>query len=205
MTGPHMLAKVAWDEHYGDMRKMMQALAKVMNRNFKDLEKAGCKYIQIDEPLFAISDDPEVEAAVEAINLSTEGLKNVSVQVHICQGNYAVGQEYDGQVGHRYFDTGRYSAELICKINCDVVLIEHDQTPKYEGLLGNKYLAVGAVDVQDFNVESAEKIAERISKYGWLSPGQTLITSSCGMNHLPRHIAFGKLKAMAAAKKLLLA
>ena len=205
MTGPHMLAKVAWDEHYGDMRKMMQALAKVMNRNFKDLEKAGCKYIQIDEPLFAISDDPEVEAAVEAINLSTEGLKNVSVQVHMCQGNYAVGQKYDGQVGHRYFDTGRYSAELICKINCDVVLIEHDQTPKYEGLLGNKYLAVGAVDVQDFNVESAEKIAERISKYGWLSPGQTLITSSCGMNHLPRHIAFGKLKAMAAAKKLLLA
>ncbi|KPK22376.1 MAG: hypothetical protein AMJ70_06145, partial [Dehalococcoidia bacterium SG8_51_3] len=42
MTGPHMLAKVAWDEHYGDIGKMMQDLAKVMNRNFKDLEKAGC-------------------------------------------------------------------------------------------------------------------------------------------------------------------
>ena len=203
MTGPHMLAKVAWDEHYGDMGKMMQALAKVINRNFKELEKAGCKYIQIDEPLFAISEAPEVEAAVEAINLSTEGLKNVSVQVHICQGNYAVGPEYDGQIGHRYFDTGRYPAELICKINCDALLIEHDQTPKYEGLLGNKYLAVGAVDVQDFNVESAETIGERITKYSWLSPEQTLITSSCGMNHLPRHIAFGKLKAMAAAKKLL--
>ena len=203
MTGPHMLAKVAWDEHYGDMGKMMQALAKVINRNFKELEKAGCKYIQIDEPLFAISEAPEVEAAVEAINLSTEGLKNVSVQVHICQGNYAVGPEYDGQIGHRYFDTGRYPAELICKINCDALLIEHDQTPKYEGLLGNKHLAVGAVDVQDFNVESAETIGERITKYSWLSPEQTLITSSCGMNHLPRHIAFGKLKAMAAAKKLL--
>jgi 5-methyltetrahydropteroyltriglutamate--homocysteine methyltransferase len=203
MTGPHMLAKVAWDEHYGDMGKMMQALAKVMNRNFRDLQKAGCKYIQLDEPLFAISDDLEVKAAVEAINLATEGLKKVSVQVHICQGNYAVGAEYDGQIGHRYFDTGRYPAELICRINCDALLIEHDQTPKYEGLLGNKYLAVGAVDVQDFNVESAETIGERIKKYSWLSPGQTLITSSCGMNHLPRHIAFGKLKAMAAAKKLL--
>ncbi len=203
MTGPHMLSKVAWDEHYGDIGKMMQDLAKVMNRNFKDLEKAGCKYIQIDEPLFAISDDPEVAAAVEAINLSTEGLKKVSVQVHICQGNYAVGAEYDGQIGHRYFDTGRYPAKLICKINCDALLIEHDQTDKYKGLLGNKYLAVGAVDVQDFNVESAETIGERISKYTWLAPEQTLITSSCGMNHLPRHIAFGKLKAMAAAKKFL--
>jgi len=196
---------VAWDEHYGDIGKMMQDLAKVMNRNFKDLEKAGCKYIQIDEPLFAISDDPEVEAAVEAINLSIEGLKNVSVQVHICQGNYAVGPDYDGQIGHRYFDTGRYPAEIICKINCDALLIEHDQTERYEGLLGNKYLAVGAVDVQDFNVEAAETIGERITKYSWLPPEQTLITSSCGMNHLPRHIAFGKLKAMAAAKELLLA
>ncbi len=203
MTGPHMLAKVAWDEHYGDIAKMMQDLAKVMNRNFRDLEQAGCKYIQVDEPLFAVSDDPEVEAAVEAINLATEGLKKVSLQVHICQGNYAVGPEYDGQIGHRYFDTGRYPVELICRINCDVLLIEHDQTPRYEGRLGNKHLAVGAVDVQDFNVESAETVAERITKYSWLAPEQTLITSSCGMNHLPRHIAFGKLQAMVGAKRVL--
>ncbi len=203
MTGPHMLAKVAWDEHYGDIAKMMQDLAKVMNRNFRDLEEAGCKYIQVDEPLFAVSDDPEVEAAVEAINLATEGLKKVSLQVHICQGNYAVGPEYDGQIGHRYFDTGRYPVELICRINCDVLLIEHDQTPRYEGRLGNKHLAVGAVDVQDFNVESAETVAERITKYSWLAPEQTLITSSCGMNHLPRHIAFGKLQAMVGAKRVL--
>jgi 5-methyltetrahydropteroyltriglutamate--homocysteine methyltransferase len=203
MTGPHMLAKVAVDEHYNNIAAMMQDLAKLMNRNFKNLEAAGCQYIQIDEPLFAVSDDNEVMAAVEAINLATEGLKNVSVQVHVCQGNYAVGPEYDGQIGHRYFDTGRYPAELICKINCDVLLIEHDQTPEYEGIIGNKYLAVGAADVQDFNMESAETIAERISKHSWLPPEQTLITSSCGMNHLPRHIAFGKLQAMAGAKRIL--
>lgn len=203
MTGPHMLAKVAWDEYYSDIAKMMQDLAKVLNRNFKNLQVAGCKYIQIDEPLFAIADDDEVEAAVEAINISTEGIKDASVQVHICQGNYAVGRDYDGQIGHRYFDTGRYPSELICKINCDVLLIEYDQTPQYEGILGNKYLAVGAVDVQDFNVESPEVIAERITKYGWLAPEQTLITSSCGMNHLPRHIAFAKLQAMSGAKQIL--
>jgi len=203
MTGPHMLAKVAHDEHYGDISKMMQALAKVMNKNYKDLEAAGCKYIQIDEPLFAISDDAEVQAAVDAINMSTEGLKKMSVQVHICQGNYAVGADYDGQIGHRYFDTGRYPAELICKINCDALLIEGDLTPRYEGILGNKQLAVGACDVQALNVESPETIAERISQYSWLSPEQTLITSSCGMNHLPRHIAFGKLQAMVGAKRIL--
>ncbi len=203
MTGPHMLAKVAHDEYYGDLSRMMQDLAKVMNTNYKALAAAGCKYIQIDEPLFAIADDAEVQAAVDAINLSTEGLKDVTVQVHICQGNYAVGADYDGQIGHRYFDTGRYPAKLICGINCDALLIEGDLTPAYEGLLGNIQLAIGAADVQDMNVESAETIAERVGQYGWLPPEQTLITSSCGMNHLPRHIAFGKLQAMAGAKRIL--
>jgi 5-methyltetrahydropteroyltriglutamate--homocysteine methyltransferase len=82
------------------------------------------------------------------------------------------------QIGHRYFDTGKYPADLICKINCDVLLIEYDQTSKYEGILGNKRLAIGAADVQDFNLESPENIAERVNRYGWLPPEQTLITSS---------------------------
>jgi 5-methyltetrahydropteroyltriglutamate--homocysteine methyltransferase len=203
MTGPHMLAKVAHDEHYGNISKFMQDLAKIINPNFKKLEAEGCKHIQIDEPLFAISDDEEVQSAVDAINLAVEDLTDVSIQGHLGQGNYAVGADYDGQIGHRYFDTGRYPAELICKINCDALLIEHDYTSEYEGLLGNKQLAVGAADVQDLNVESAEVIVQRIRQHSWLAPEQTLITSSCGLNHLPRHIAFGKLQVMAEAKKIL--
>lgn len=203
MTGPHVLAKVAHDEYYGNISKFIQDLAKIINRNFKKLEAEGCKHIQIDEPLFAISDDEEVQSAVDAINLSVEDLKDVSIQVHICQGNYAVGVKNDGQIGHSYFDTGRYPAELICKINCDALLIEHDYTSEYEGLLGNKQLAVGAADVQDLNVESADEIVRRIRQHSLLAPEQTLITSSCGLNHLPRHIAFGKLRAIAEVKKIL--
>ncbi len=203
MTGPHMLAKVAYDEYYNDLPKFMMELAKVMNRNYKALEAAGCKYLQIDEPLFAIADDAEVKAAVDAINASTEGLK-MSVQVHICQGNYARGADYDGQIGHRYFDFGRYPAKLISEINCDTYLVEGDLTPQYEGLLGNKQIAVGAADVQSLNIESPETIAERIHTWGkFLAPEQTMITSSCGLNHLPRHIAFGKLQAMVGAKRIL--
>ena len=204
MTGPHMLAKVAHDEYYGDISRFMQDLAKVIHRNFKQLEAEGCRHIQIDEPLFAISDDKEVQAAVDAINLAIEGLKEDTLtQVHVCQGNYAVGADYDGQIGHRYFDTGRYPAELISNINCHALLVEHDFASEYEGLLGNKQLAVGAADVQDLNIESAEVIAQRVREHKWLAPEQTLITSSCGLNHLPRHIAFGKLHAMVLAKQIL--
>ncbi len=204
MTGPHMLAKVAYDEHYNDLPKMMDDLAKLLRHNFQMLVAAGCEHIQIDEPLFTVSDDQEVRAAVEAINLAIEGLpEQIHVSVHVCQGNYAVGKEYDGQIGHRYFDHGRYKADLICRIECSSYLIEHDMTPHYEGLLGDKQLGVGAVDVQDPKIESGQTVAERIQAHQWLAPEQTIVTSSCGFNHLPRRTSYGKLQAMVEAKLIL--
>ena len=204
MTRPHLLAAVAYDEYYNDVLKMMADFGKLLHQTFRKLADAGCKHIQIDEPYFTPSSDEEVNAAVDIINLAVEGLPDdVHVLVHICQGNYAVGPDYDGQIGHRYFDAGRYKADLVCKINCDVILIEHDMTHHYEGLLGNKQLAVGAVDVQDPNVETGAQVADRIKAYPWLTPEQTLVTSTCGFNHLPRHIALGKLRAMSSAKAIL--
>ncbi len=204
MTGPHLLAVVAYDEYYNDIRKMMTDFGKLIHQNFRRLADAGCKHIQIDEPYFTPSSDDEVQVAVDVINMAFEGLPdNVHRTVHICQGNYAVGPDYDGQIGHRYFDTGRYKADLVCKINCDAFLIEHDMTPHFEGQLGNKQLGVGAVDVQQPNVETGEQVADRIKKHSWLLPEQTLVTSSCGLNHLPRHVALGKLRAMTQAKAIL--
>ena len=200
MTGPHLLAAVAHDDYYHDVRRMMADLGKLIHRNLRQLAAAGCKHIQIDEPYFTPADDDEVRAA----NLMIEDLPDdVHVLVHVCQGNYAVGADYDGQIGHRYFDIGRYKADLICRIECDAYLIEHDMTRYYEGLLGNKQLGVGAVDVQAPNVETGEQVADRIRAYRWLAPEQTIITSSCGFNHLPRQIALGKLRAMTEAKAIL--
>ncbi len=204
MTGPHLLAAVAYDEHYHDPRRMMSDLGKLLHQNFKRLAAAGCKHIQVDEPYFTVADDDEVRAAVDAINIAIEGLADdVHVLVHIWQGNYAVGPDYDGQIGHRYFDTGRYKADLICQIDCDAYLVEHDMSGHYEGLLGNKQLGVGAVDVQAPNIETGEQVAERIRAQRWLAPEQTIITSTCGFNHLPRHIALGKLRAMTEAKAIM--
>jgi 5-methyltetrahydropteroyltriglutamate--homocysteine methyltransferase len=204
MTGPHMLAKVAYDEFYGDLDEMMVDLAKLLRHNFQMLVAEGCKYIQIDEPLFTMGEEEEVAAAIDAINLALEGMpEDVHLSMHICQGNYAVGKEYDAQIGHRYFDVGRYKADLICKANCHSFMVEYDMAGHYEGHLGDKQLGVGAVDVQDPQVETGETLVERIRANAWLAPEQTVITSSCGFNHLPRGTAFGKMKAMSEAKRIL--
>jgi len=204
MTSPLMLAKVAYDEHYNDIAKMMDDLGKLLRHNFLMLTEAGCEHIQIDEPLFTVASEEEAAAAVEAINTAIEGLtEKAHISVHICQGNYAVGKEYDGQIGHRYFDVGRYKADLIAKIECSSCLVEYDMAHHYEGLTGNKQMGIGAVDVQDPKVESGETIAERVRAQRWLAPEQTIVTSSCGFNHLPRRTAIGKLSAMADAKRIL--
>jgi 5-methyltetrahydropteroyltriglutamate--homocysteine methyltransferase len=182
----------------------MDDLAKLLHWNFRRLAEAGCKHVQLDEPYFTVATDKEVEAAVAAINLAIEGLPDgVHVMVHVCQGNYAMGPDYDGQIGHRYFDKGRYKADIVCRIECDGYLIEHDMAPRYERYLGDKQLAVGAVDVQSPNIESGQQVADRIRVHSWLAPEQTLITSSCGFNHLPRQVALGKLRAMVEAKSIL--
>jgi 5-methyltetrahydropteroyltriglutamate--homocysteine methyltransferase len=145
-----MLSKIAYNDHYGDIRNMMLDLGKLLNYNFKLLAEAGCKNTQLDEPIFTISEEDEVEAAVDAINLAIEGLpQDVHVSVHVCQGNYAVGKEYDGQIGHRYFDRGRYKADKICGIECSSLLVEHDMMHHYEGLVGNKQIGVEGRDRRD--------------------------------------------------------
>jgi 5-methyltetrahydropteroyltriglutamate--homocysteine methyltransferase len=57
--------------------------------------------------------------------------------------------------------------------------------------------------VQAPNIETGALVAERIIAHRWLTPEQTIITSTCGFNHLPRHIALGKMRAMAEAKTIL--
>jgi 5-methyltetrahydropteroyltriglutamate--homocysteine methyltransferase len=59
------------------------------------------------------------------------------------------------------------------------------------------------MDVQTPDIETGEQVADRIRVHTWLPPDQTLITSSCGFNHLPRHIVMGKLLAMTEAKAIL--
>ena len=203
MTGPHMLAKVAYDEHYHDLGKMMHDLAKLLRHNFRMLIAAGCRHIQIDEPLFTMSEEDEVASAVDAINLAIEGTPaDVHVSAHICQGNYAVGKEYDGQIGHRYFDTGRYKADLVCRSRCSSYLIEYDMTPTTEDCSAT---SSSASEPWTCKTPSREPGGDRCTDTGarMARARADHPDELCGFNHLSRHVAFGKLKAMTEAKRML--
>jgi hypothetical protein len=79
----------------------------------------------------AIPFDPagKFEPLLMRISTPIEELPDdVHIMVHICQGNCAVGPDYDGQIGRRSFDLGRYKADLVCQIEPDGYVIEPDMT-----------------------------------------------------------------------------
>jgi 5-methyltetrahydropteroyltriglutamate--homocysteine methyltransferase len=108
MTGPHLLAAVAYDEYYNDTPKMMADFGKLLHQNFKRLTEAGCKHIQIDEPYFTASSEGEVAAAISVINEVIADLpEDVHVGVHICQGTFSRARNErfrDGDVFRRVFE-----------------------------------------------------------------------------------------------------
>jgi methionine synthase II (cobalamin-independent) len=70
-------------------------------------------------------------------------------------------------------------------------------------IAGIDIITSGEAHRRTHNIETGALIAERIRAHSWLAPDRTVITSTCGFNHLPRHIALGKMRAMAEAKAIL--
>jgi 5-methyltetrahydropteroyltriglutamate--homocysteine methyltransferase len=63
---------------------------------------------------------------------------------------------------------------------------------------------VGCLDLSDMTVETPQKVVERIKKALRHVPKEDVILApDCGMKYLPREVAFGKMKAMVDAAKML--
>ena len=88
LTGPYTMADWAFNEYYSTFEEFVLDMARVVHEEAVDLEKAGAKYIQIDEP--AVSTRPEeMELASRALGIAAKGL-NAHTITHICYGDFAL-------------------------------------------------------------------------------------------------------------------
>jgi 5-methyltetrahydropteroyltriglutamate--homocysteine methyltransferase len=91
--------------------------------------------------------------------------------------------------------------------SCRQVSIETAQsnldTSVLEKLRG-KQIMVGCIDLSDMTVETPQTVVERIKRaLRHVRPEDVIIAPDCGMKYLPREVAFGKMKAMVEAAKIL--
>jgi 5-methyltetrahydropteroyltriglutamate--homocysteine methyltransferase len=149
LTGPYTMLDWSYNEAYKTRRDAALALAEVVRQEAEDLQAAGARYIQIDEP--AIHARPEeIDIAIEAMGVVTQNLDAKTIS-HICYGDFAaiypkVLELPVDQLDLAMANYGYRWLELF------------DRDPF------TKELAIGIVDVHSHETESVATAAEGIRK-----------------------------------------
>jgi 5-methyltetrahydropteroyltriglutamate--homocysteine methyltransferase len=70
--------------------------------------------------------------------------------------------------------------------------------------LPGKKIMVGCIDLSDEKVETPQVVVARIKRaLEFIAPENVILAPDCGMKFLPRESAFGKLRSMVEAARLL--
>jgi 5-methyltetrahydropteroyltriglutamate--homocysteine methyltransferase len=198
ITGPHCLTKRIRNQYYPSEEALAMDIGRVMNLELKALAKAGATLIQIDEPYF--SGFPEdITWAVKALNALVDGV-DAKIAVHICYGNRYGKPSWEGS--YRYLfpaildaHVHQLTLEFARRGGEDLELFREFKTP-FE-------LGVGVIDVKNQDVETPEMVAEHIRRALRVMPAEKLaVLTDCGCFHLPRDVAFAKLKSMVEGAKI---
>ena len=87
MPGPLTVADTVADVFYGDQKVLGRAIADALNKEVLSLANAGCKHIQIDEPLFARYPEKAIRFGIENLERAFHNCpKTVDRTTHICCG-----------------------------------------------------------------------------------------------------------------------
>ena len=194
LPGPFTLAQQCDDQHYHDVEELAFAFAECLNAEARDLAAAGIDVVQFDEPW--VRNDPAQARRFfnRLIDTTVSGI-SATTAVHMCFG---YGFLVPGAKQRSY----EFLAELAdCAV--DQISIEAAQPDLDLGVLADlagKDILLGVIDLSSSEIESVERVAERIrAGLVFLDPARLLPAPDCGMKYLPREAAFGKLSAMGRA------
>jgi 5-methyltetrahydropteroyltriglutamate--homocysteine methyltransferase len=200
VIGPLSLSNQVADQFYRDQAALIMNLAAALNEEMRSLEVAGADLLQIDEPGWHSHCALAHETGRQAITRMVAGV-SVPVIVHVCYG-YAI-------VYKKKTASGDYPRVLELLSDCPIagISLEYEQPRHDPGLLvhcGDKHVVLGLLDLARREVETPAHIADRLRAALAAVPAERLHASSdCGMWHLPRELALGKIMALAEGAALM--
>jgi len=198
ITGPHSLVKRIRNAHYPSEEAFALDLARVMNLELRELVRAGATDFQIDEPYY--SGFPEdVAWGVRAINALVDGVE-ARVSLHVCYGNRYGKPSWEGS--YRYLLPAILEAR-VQQLTLEFARRGEDDVKLFRDVEPAIGIGLGVVDVKTHEVETPGVVAERIRQALDVLPAERLsVNPDCGLVHLPRDVAFGKLCAMVEGARL---
>jgi 5-methyltetrahydropteroyltriglutamate--homocysteine methyltransferase len=194
------------DLYPGDKRELMWDLATTMNAELRKLVEAGCRSIQIEEPLlhFVASSSPRdrgyLDFLIECFNHEISGLGDAEVWVHTCWGNANMQRVLEKTSYADVIDVylERVAGDVWTVEMKDRGFADLELFRSYRNKLRKK-IAVGIVSHRTLQVESPEEVAHDVRyALSHIDPENLVLTSDCGFGRQGsnRLVAFYKSAAI---------
>jgi 5-methyltetrahydropteroyltriglutamate--homocysteine methyltransferase len=167
LTGPYTICDWSFNEQYATRRDFVLDLAKVIRDEALDLERAGARYIQIDEPAASTRMD-ELELVIEAMSIVTEPLQAHTI-THICYGDF-----------HNAYP--KVLEIPVDQIDLEFANSEYSLLDDFGEHPFTKYIGLGVVDVHSHELEPVEEIAEGVRRaLKYIPPERMFVDPDCGL------------------------
>ncbi|HZM33533.1 MAG TPA: hypothetical protein VFC18_03485 [Burkholderiales bacterium] len=197
VPGPFTMAQQAQNDFYKTEEEAAMDYAAAVNEEIRDLFAAGADIVQVDEPYMQARPEKARQFGLKALNRALQDITGTTA-VHICFGYAAIIHQRPS--GYSFLPE-------LAGCSCRQISIETAQSGLDTSILGKlpgKKIMVGCIDLSDTTVETPQKVKQRIEKALKFVPAENVILApDCGMKYLPREVAFGKLRAMVEAAKML--
>ena len=205
IPGPLTVSDTIVDDFYFNDKNLGIDLSEAINKEVKYLVDAGCRYIQIDEPLFARKSNEALEFGIENLERCFYGIgSEVEKIVHICCGypDKIDSENYPKAPLESYLNLSECLDESII----DTVSIEdahrHNDLVLLENFKSTKII-LGLVKIASSEIEDVEQIQERIKQaLEHIDKDRIIAAPDCGLGYLSREMAMKKLSNLSKAAKL---
>lgn len=187
LPGPMTIMGSTSDAFYKDESRLAFDLARIVNRHVLELAEAGCKHIQIDEPLFARKPDEALAYGVKALDACFEGCPpSVVKTMHMCCGYPGHLDQEDYQKADRdaYFRLApAVDACCVDEVSLedawcgnDLSLLRHFKRTK---------VILGTINVASSRIERVEDMKNRLAEaLKHIEPDRLIVAPDCGLGLL---------------------
>jgi 5-methyltetrahydropteroyltriglutamate--homocysteine methyltransferase len=197
VPGPFTMSQQAQNDYYASEEEAAIDYALAVNEEIRDLFAAGADIVQIDEPYMQARPEKARQFGLRALNRALEGISGVTA-VHVCFGYAAI--IHSRPSGYSFLPE-------LAGCSCRQVSIETAQSNldcAVLGKLAGKKIMVGVLDLNDPTVETPRQVFDRVNRaMPYVQKENIILAPDCGMKYLPREVAFGKIKAMVEAARML--
>jgi len=204
IPGPMTISDNTSNEHYSDSKTMGIDLGNAINTDIKRLVYAGCRYIQVDEPLFARKPSEAINYGIDNLERCFHGCSKEIVKiVHICCGYPDIldAADYPKAPLESYWEI----SEALNSSTIDEISLEDAHRNNNLDLLekfGSKTIILGVVKIASSEIESEEKINQRVHQaLEHIDKRRLILAPDCGLGLLPRNLCFQKLKIITKVAK----